>query len=125
MKIPASVLALTLLSSPGLAIDVAAYPAIDLVQLPSDDIVYANVKEDVRGPYYLVIVKRPDGVYEKGQLRFSCKLDQNGADICAIGPKAYHFQSWYMKCDRSGECEDEVTVHEKVPKQDTAFNQRM
>jgi hypothetical protein len=110
---------------PASGIDVQAYPAIDLIQLPSDDIIYANVKEDARGPYYLTIVRRPDGIYEKGILRFQCKVDQMGADVCAIGPKAYTFIAWYMRCDRSGDCEDEVTLHEKVNKVDTAFNQRI
>lgn len=91
------------------AVDVQAYPAIDLVQLPSNDLIFANVTEDARGPYYLTIVRRNDGLYEKGMLRFHCREDQNGGDVCTIGARAYKFLALYMKCDRSGECEEEVT----------------
>lgn len=113
---------LVLGSSPLLAVDVQAYPPIDLVQLPSDDLIFANVKEDSRGPYYLTIVRRADGIFEKGMLRFHCRADENGADVCAIGPRAYTFLAWYMKCDRSGDCEDEVTLQDvnRRPKMETA-----
>ena len=55
-------------------------------------------------------------------LRFQCRVDHTGGDVCTIGPKAYTFLAWYMKCDRSGECEDEVTLREinKPHKIDTA-----